>query len=165
MQICRPAPNKTLITKVEQGVPPAFTTGQRNQKGARRLGYLFEDKINKELSKLLGKQYAANPWLKFYVKDEGSRECQLDGMYIDVANKLVTVVECKYTFCPEAWYQINTLYRPVIEAWFPNFKTRGVQVFKNFLPQVKYPELPEVIELKDIIDPSWSGGNKVCHIT
>jgi len=132
-------------------------------RGSKRQGQLFEERVNKELRKNLGRQYVKSPWLRYFLRNEKPRICQPDGIYIDAGNKIVTIVECKYTFCAQAWHQINKLYRPVIEAWHPEFKTRGVQVFKNYQPSIKYPESPRVIEFADIGNPEWVGGNKVCR--
>lgn len=159
---CKRAPSNIL--EVGFCEAPAFVKGVKKKRGAKRAGILFEEKVNAKLRKKLGKQYVKSPWIRFRGEHEKARICQPDGMYIDKENKILTIVECKYTSTKDAWYQLNTLYMPVLRAFAPDYKIRGVQVFKECVPNLEYPEKPEVISFDEIGDTGWESGNKICRL-
>lgn len=51
----------------------------------------------------------------------------------------VVVLEVKSQHMPEAWWQLNGLYIPVLSAYFRNKTVSGIEVCRRFDPQLKWP--------------------------
>lgn len=135
---------------------PAFVENQKYT-GVRQAGICFERKVGKLLEKVFGIQVVHNPWIEYEDVVSGVRSCCPDYLIIDVMKGVVTVVECKLSHTPSAWYQLNEVYFPVIQALFPGWVIRGLEVCKNYV-RVNYPA--EIQFVYDLLGP-WDGGNNV----
>lgn len=96
----------------------------------------------------LGDGYIASPWLRFNLRETGSRHhwCQPDGLLLDPYAGLLTIVEIKYQHCADAWFQMNRLYGPVLRRMFPapEWKFATCEVVKWFDCAVQTPEVPKL---------------------
>lgn len=101
-------------------------------------------KYERDLAKALP-EAKHGTWFEYY-DSNGHGFCQPD-LFLRVGEELV-ILEVKYTWVPEAYAQIEKLYRPVLEAAF-GLKTHGVVVCKNLTPLApkSTPSLEEAIRL------------------
>lgn len=101
---------------------PAFATGTRRPRGAKRDGLLYERLLAEALPEA---EYGV--WWEF--EDQAGRGwCQTD--LVLVGTRSVLVLECKYSATDEAWEQLEGLYKPVLERALAK-PVLGVQVARN----------------------------------
>jgi hypothetical protein len=119
---------------------PSWKKPQRYE-GIRAVGVKYERKAQRELMASLGQDYIASPWI-YFRGSLGWRWCQPDGLLIDVARGLITIVEIKLTHTTRAWWQCRKLYEPVLRAMFPLHLWRicVVEVVRYFDPATWFPE-------------------------
>lgn len=67
------------------------------------------------------------PWLKFEVGGN-TRWAQPDWLGFNVLQGVIYVVEMKLTRVPDAWWQLNRLYIPLLEKVFPKWTLVPVEV-------------------------------------
>lgn len=96
-------------------------------RGAKAAGLRYQ----RAFGKAIGRSALDGPWFDF--RDvNGPGFCQPD--FVINLPSVAIVLECKYTWTPEAFGQIELLYKPVLEVALgkPVF---GLQVCKRLLPQ------------------------------
>lgn len=120
--------------------PPALR--KRRYTGSRLAGIRYEAKVHEYLTQVYGLRYVQSPWLRFFSAGEGHRWCQPDGLIIDTQAGRITIVEVKYQFTSDAWWQIKRLYEPVLRVIFPAelWHFDYCQVVKWYDPNVKFQE-------------------------
>ncbi len=114
--------------------------GSRARVGRRAEGVRYEKRVHKHLHKMYPGRYLEGPWIQFY--DPDMRVCQPDGLIIDVQKGIIILVEVKLRHCPEAYYQLRRLYKPVLHSMFPPslWQIRCCEVVRWYDPTVKWPE-------------------------
>lgn len=100
---------------------------QGRPRGAKAAGIRYQ----KAFGQALGTSALDGPWFSF-VDALGAGLCQPD--FLLNLPSCVVVLECKYTWTPLAWAQIEALYLPVV-AKALNKPAFGLQVCKRLLPQ------------------------------
>lgn len=124
--------------------PPLFIKEKRNSsnRGAKGRGIRYEKKVQTILDNRFGNNYIPGPWLLFSEgRDLRPRYCQPDGILFDFYRGRITIVEIKYNHCALAWWQLYTLYLPVIRKIFgPNWTYSCCEVVKWFDPNTHVPE-------------------------
>jgi hypothetical protein len=70
------------------------------------------------------------PWIKFEAKGD-VRWAQPDWLGFDLFAGKIFVVEVKLTRTPEAWWQLNRLYLPLLKELFPKWVLVPVEVAAN----------------------------------
>lgn len=120
--------------------PPSFV-GKPKIQGAMGRGILYERKVHDILEGLYGSNYVASPWFLF---SEGvnlrPRHCQPDGILFDFYRGLIVIVEIKYNHCALAWWQLYTLYLPVVRKVFgPTWNYACCEVVKWYDPATVVP--------------------------
>ena len=81
-----------------------------------------------------------HPWI--WVQDSwGVRWVQPDGLLIRPLDGVVTIVEFKLKHTPQAWFQLQELYRPVVEWLFPKdlWTTRMAEVVRWYDAATFFP--------------------------
>lgn len=107
-------------------------------RGAKRHGVKYERDFAKALPEAVHGQ-----WFEFWDAN-GYGVCQPDLM-LRVGDSIV-ILECKYTWVPGAYWQVEKLYKPVVEA-AGGLRAYGVTVCKNLTPEApkSTPSLEEAI--------------------
>lgn len=133
--------------------PPPFIR-KRTYTGRRAQGVRYEKRVQEHLQELFPHTYVPSPWIHF-LADGRWRWCQPDGLIVDAERGRIIVVEVKYSHTPEAWWQVERLYLPVLRLCFePRLWTfERCEVVKWFDPAVQFPEeielTPEVDRVSD----------------
>lgn len=87
---------------------------------AQKAGLRYEAKVQQRFFTQFGSDYAVNPCLHFR-DDSGWRTCIPDGIVARPGSRprdrYCIIFEIKLQHCPEAWWQLEKLYRPVLEAF------------------------------------------------
>jgi hypothetical protein len=126
--------------------PPSFIR-ERRVRGRRAEGLRYERKALTHLEGLFGEALLPSPWIKFLSRSgEKVRWCQPDALLLQVAKQELVIIEVKYQHCPEAWYQLFTIYLPVVRVLFPGWKVRVVEMCKWFDVATVTPQLPRLCE-------------------
>lgn len=94
--------------------PPRFSAAKARPSAAQAIGRRFEAKVQRALL-AAWPSYVVGPWFSF-VDAFGKRWCQPDGLLH--RGDHILVVEIKSTFSSDAWWQLERLYRPVLEEAF-----------------------------------------------
>jgi hypothetical protein len=102
---------------------------QRAKRGSKGRGLAYERAVGAALPRA-ATPWEFNPWFEF-LDANGKGFAQPD--YILLGPREVFLLECKLTDTPEAYEQINFLYRPILEHVFA-LPVRGVVVCKNLAP-------------------------------
>ncbi len=131
------------------GTGPFGPASPRRGSAAQRAGKRYERKVQKRLSSLLP-GYRASPWFK-YVNNEGMFFCQPDGILH--CGDLTMIVEVKYSFCSDAWWQLRKLYEPVVRSACKPKNILLVLICRNYDGAVGFPE-PVVVLSADSFLPS-----------
>lgn len=119
--------------------PPALR--KRRYTGRRLEGVRYEKKVHAYLEEFYGERYIPSPWIRFFT--EGAwRWCQPDAILIDLEHGRITIVEIKYQFTSDAWWQVKHLYEPVLRVMFPAtlWCFDYCQVVKWYDPATPFPE-------------------------
>lgn len=98
-------------------------------RGAKAAGLRYQ----RAFGKAIGRSALDGPWFAF--RDlNGNGFCQPD--FVINLPSIAVVLECKYTWTPEAFAQIELLYKPVLEMALekPVF---GFQVCKRLIPEAQ----------------------------
>lgn len=96
-------------------------------RGAKAAGLRYQ----RAFGKAIGRSALDGPWFSFRDR-EGHGYCQPD--FVINLPSVAVVLECKYTWTPEAFAQIELLYLPVLELALGK-PTFGFQVCKRLVPQ------------------------------
>jgi hypothetical protein len=103
--------------------------------GAQKSGLRYEAQIQRNLQGLFA-SYEAGTSLHFL--DSGSaRTAQPDG--IIVYSDYIFVFEIKYQHCPEAWWQLERLYKPLLQLAFPRRPISVVEICRSYDPSMPFP--------------------------
>jgi hypothetical protein len=82
-----------------------------------------------------------SPWIRFRNPAGSWRWCQPDGLLIDVEAGQVVVLEVKHHHTSDAWWQLEKLYRPVVQRMLPEqlWRLAVVEVVRWYDPAVLFP--------------------------
>lgn len=139
-----------MVTMCEE---PQFAKTLGNVKGSQRKGLLYEAQVIKALDDDLGKGWESlpGPWFEF-VDSRGHRYAQADWVGFNWHRGLICIAEMKLTRVPEAWWQLNRLYQPLIHRLFPRWDIALVEITANMY-NVALPEPVKVIHSLDAVEP------------
>jgi len=128
-------PLKGLITEVKIGAEIAFAHINTNMSFARIAGLKYERGFLEYLRKKWS-PVTIHPHIHF--RDDGAYRTAIPDGIAFTPNGVV-VFEVKSQHMPEAWWQLEKLYMPIISAAFPDTEVRGIEVVKIYDPQIKWP--------------------------
>lgn len=133
---------------------PQFAKTNGNVRGAKRKGLLYQEQVVDRLDALCGDRWEplAGPWFEF-VDFSGHRYAQADWIGFDIRSGIIALVEIKYTRVPDAWWQMNRLYRPLLAKLFPQFKIAMLEIATNVV-NVKVPEEVQIVHSLDAVKPN-----------
>jgi hypothetical protein len=106
-----------------------------NKKRSKHLGFAkgaqFEDKVVRYLKSYLGDNIRSGIWIK-YEDDNGEGWAEIDLMILPIKmGDPILVVECKYTTTRRAYQQLSTLYKPLVQYFYPDTEVKMLQIAKN----------------------------------
>ena len=98
-----------------------------------------------------------SPWLQ-YIDSEGTHFCQPDLL---LTNKnLILLCEIKLTHTSAAFFQMEKLYRPVLQRIFPQHKILSVEITRSFDPSIRFPqEMLLYFSIEDLLLNSTPSSN------
>lgn len=121
------------------------------QTEAQKNGLRYEQKAQNRLSSIFG-SYIRSPHIHF-LDDSGWRTCIPDGLL--VRSSAVAIFEIKSQHCPEAWWQLEKLYRIVLSHLYWNRRIKLVEVCRLFDPATPFPcTFTFVTDLKEWVENS-----------
>ena len=127
-------------------------------KGSKARGLRYERKFGRELRRRClreGDDLRPGQWFKF-VDENGPGYAQSDVLFL--RGHCLFIFECKLTYRPEGWDQLNFLYSPLCAAVWPGLRQRLVLVCHSlggFDPSTSCGAV-EVAALDDVLGPSES---------
>lgn len=112
------------------GPKPTASTAQKN-------GLRYERKVLNELEKLFSHENKlVKPWFEFKNDEHGRRTASPD--FVVCRSEESIIFEIKVTHTGLAWWQLNKLYKPIVEFMFEK-PARCVEITRSFDPAIKIP--------------------------
>jgi hypothetical protein len=101
-----------------------------------------------------GLAYIPSLWFSYF-DGETVRYCQPDGLLLFERTKTLLIVEVKYSHTPDAFWQLEHLYVPVLRAFMgdSHWKIATCEVVKWFDPSTRFPVRPVLRESFEDIKP------------
>lgn len=112
-----------------------FGHRRRGLSAAQKAGLLYEDKVQRELTES-NSEYIASPTIHFN-DDSGARTIIPDGL-LNLPGRVI-IVEIKSQHMPEAWWQLDQLYRPVIQQRRPLCPVLCLEICRSYDPAMPFP--------------------------
>ncbi len=149
--LCPPPAHLRLATSVSwaelaSGAPHAVPRARGSS--ARSAGIRYERKAQAHLQDAFPLHYASGPWLRYRNRNEQNlRWCQPDGLLVDFAHSLITIVEIKLRHTSDAWWQIRRLYEPVLRRLFDGFGLdfAALEFVRWYDPHTSFPEAHRLV--------------------
>lgn len=129
-----------IIRDVVVSTDRDYSTAKGNT-AARQNGLRYENKVQRYLGELFT-QYIPGPQIRF-VDNSGPRLCIPDGILPTSSGNFV--FEIKIQHMPEAWWQLERLYRPVLETALGG-TWHSIEVVKSYDPSMPFPCRVELID-------------------
>ena len=120
---------------------PQFAKTYGNVTGSKRRGLIYENRVVEALR--VSGEGIAGLWFEF-ADVNGHRYAQADWVGFDYEKGKICIVEIKLNRVPEAWWQLNRLYRPLVEKVFPYWDIALVEIASNMY-SVAVPEQVKII--------------------
>lgn len=112
-----------------------LTASQKN-------GLRYEREAQEFFQKKFEDRYCPSPWLHF--EDNGvARTVQPDGLLFTPSR--VFIFEMKYQHMPEAWWQLQRLYYPLVCRVYPTMEVHCIEVCRSYDPATPFPVLVPLI--------------------
>lgn len=133
--------------------PPPFTevwSGKPTE--AQRAGNRYEAKVHDRFLQLYPETYLPSPWVYFWSQGQPWRYAEPDGIFIDIREGLITIIEIKLAHDSKAWFQLRRLYEPLIRHLFGHrWSYAVIEVCAWYDPSTHFPERHHM--LADITRP------------
>jgi hypothetical protein len=106
-----------------------------------RAGIRYEEDVLKHLARNLGEGFLAKPWFCYQGEFRPyPAYCQLDGLFLPRREEEPLILfEAKYRHTADAFFQIENIYRPVVQAVFPGRDIEVVEVVRWYDAAVEFP--------------------------
>lgn len=112
----------------------------------------YERKVHARLEQRYGLNYVPNQWFAYLWRGK-VHYCQTDGLLVFEEPRTLLLLEVKYSHTPDAYWQIEHLYLPVLQSFLAEggWKVATAEVVKWFDPAVQCPRRPILRErLEDV---------------
>jgi len=123
---------------------------------AQKRGVNYEKKVSHRLIELYALEYIPSVWF-VYGESGRTRYCQVDGLLILNKTRDLILVECKYSHTPDAYWQCENLYLPVLRAWLGNaneyWSISVCEIVKWYDPHTQFPTRPRLVERLELVRP------------
>lgn len=104
---------------------------------AKEAGLRYESSVQQALSQILS-DYIPSPKCTF-VDDGPPRVAIPDGIYTPKHEDLFVIFEIKYSHIPDAWWQLERKYKPILQVWRPKSHILCVEIVRTFDSAVPFP--------------------------
>ena len=108
---------------------------------AQRAGKRYEKKVLQALEKQFRVDDSVtlrpSPWIAFSGAPSEERHCQPDLLLVTESEVLLCEIKLSHTL--DAYWQLERLYRPVVEKLFGARPVRLVEITRSFDPAVRFP--------------------------
>lgn len=125
------------------------------QSVAQKSGLRYEEKVQRALlahyniAEDVETPYHAGSYIHFR-DDSGYRTCLPDGL-LDLQS-ILYIIEIKIAHMARAWWQLERLYRPLIQRYSPRREIRVCEIVRSYDPSVAFPV--DVTRLESLDDLS-----------
>ena len=127
---------------------------------AQRNGKRYERRVLAELTAQLP-NFLPSQWFEF--RDNLMRRyCQVDGLFL--AGEAVAIFEIKYSFTPDAWWQLRKLYEPVVRKALSPKRLGLFVICRNFDPHVPFPETVRMSTPSTKLGNLWEGDTSMIDV-
>lgn len=114
---------------------------------AQRTGLRYEEKVQRALlDRFEPEAYWSAPHIHF-CDNSGHRTAMPDGLL--TLDGIKYVFEIKIGHCAQAWWQLERLYRPLVEQYYHSFEVRVCEICRSFDPAVSFPATIKRLESLD----------------
>lgn len=93
--------------------------------------------------------YFPSQWFQFQRYGNRQEFCQTDGLLFRPKQQKVLIIEVKYKHTPDAYWQLEEKYVPVVRKLFPEWEISTLEIVKWYDPSTSFPV--EVSLKKDIL--------------
>lgn len=111
-------------------------------KGRKAVGVRYENRVQDALQRR-HKNYIRSPWLQYGLSSQPGRTyyAQPDGLLVDLASGVITIVEIKYTHTPDAYFQLIDQYSPIVTDFFGKelWKFATIEVCRWYDAAIVFP--------------------------
>lgn len=106
----------------------------------QKAGLRYERKVHERLQEQYGLAYLPSIWFDYF-DGEDIKHCQPDGLLLLPDDRVLVIVEVKYSHTPEAFWQLEHLYVPVLRAFMRDsgWRIATCEVVKWYDPCTRYP--------------------------
>lgn len=110
--------------------------------------------MHERLGGIFGLEYIPSQWFEYF-DGERTRYCQPDAILLRPEERAIILVEVKYSHTPDAFWQLEHLYVPVLRAFIgkADWKILTCEVVKWFDPSTQFPVRPVLRESLEDIKP------------
>lgn len=158
-----PRPQKMYLPKGQiKSAWQAKETPYANHRGrrspAQKAGLAYQKRIGKFLSEGgYSGSVESGPWFAFSDDGDGRHYCQPDFLLDDPSGSTCVIVEVKIRWTSDAWWQLQSLYTPVVRRALGRQFIVPLCICRSYDPSVRIPE--EVKLCDDLFDASPSAFN------
>lgn len=92
--------------------------------------------------------YRPGPWIRYHCDlTHRSRQCQPDGLFFDLEQGRLTLVEVKIRHTPDAWEKARSVYLPCLSQLFPArlWQINFLEVCRSFDPATRCRKQPRLL--------------------
>lgn len=148
---------KTVRTIIE----PQFAKTHGAPAGVKGKGLRFEAQVCSSFDTILPDHWVGIPGLWFQFEDAtGERFAQADWIGINTRDMYICIVEVKLSRVPQAWWQLNKLYKPLVEAVFKDWDVAMVEVVSKFNNVV----VPDEVFIVQCLEQAHVGRTSVMQV-
>lgn len=139
---------------------PQFAQTTRTPKGVKGKGVRYERQVQEKLEQNIPDSWVGvcGPWFQFE-DSNGVRFAQADWIGFNVDELYICIAEMKLSRVPEAWWQLNRVYKPLVQEVF-GWDTALVEITAN----LRHLVLPEDVKLSHDIKAVKPGGTYVMRL-
>lgn len=130
---------------------PIFPSPQ-GRTAREKAGLKYERRVHERLYEQYGLDYIPSQWFSYH-DGESVRYCQPDGILLLERFSILLIVEVKYSHTPDAFWQVEHLYVPVLRAFIGTspWRIATCEVVKWYDPSTRFPVRPVLREsLEDV---------------
>jgi hypothetical protein len=120
---------------------------QRGNSAAKESGLRYESQVQEFLLSHFSDRYTPSPYFHF---QDGNlhRTIIPDGLLVDPSTSARTaiLVEIKFSHMADAWWQMEKLYKPVLQVLYPHLRISCLEICRQYDPASPFPCLYEFVE-------------------
>ena len=102
-------------------------------------------------------RYIPSQWFQYQAHGHAPAFCQTDGLLFTPRQQKVLIVEVKYKHTPDAYFQLENKYVPVIQRLFPGWTISTCEVVKWYDPSTQFPVAVRLAKNIEAIQPAEFG--------